>query len=68
MSSHHFPNSTSSRVIQPMLWGLVPSWHKGSVGDKAFETNNCRAESMLEKKMYKIPLQKGRRCVILADG
>ncbi|KAL4219058.1 hypothetical protein ACF0H5_021641 [Mactra antiquata] len=73
MSSKHVSDLgtdivSSTRVIQPMLWGLIPSWHKGTVGSKAYETNNCRAESMLEKMTYKVPLQKGRRCVILAEG
>ncbi|XP_053380265.1 abasic site processing protein HMCES-like [Mercenaria mercenaria] len=69
LSSDHFQDCGSSRrVIQPMRWGLIPSWHKGSAGDKSYETNNCRAESMLEKMTYKVPLQKGRRCVILAEG
>ena len=40
----------------------------GSISDKAYETNNCRAEGMLEKMTYKVPLQKGRRCVVLAEG
>lgn len=52
----------------PMLWGLIPSWHRGSIGEKSYETNNCRAEGMLEKKTYKVPLQKGHRCVVLAEG
>ncbi|XP_052228065.1 abasic site processing protein HMCES-like isoform X1 [Dreissena polymorpha] len=70
LSAQHFDagECSSPRVIQPMQWGLIPSWHKGTASEKAFETNNCRAESMLEKMTYKVPLQKGRRCVILADG
>ncbi|XP_048771936.2 abasic site processing protein HMCES-like [Ostrea edulis] len=59
---------SSERVIQPMQWGLVPSWHKGSPKKVSYETNNCRSESMMERPTYKTPLQKGRRCVVLADG
>ncbi|XP_021380240.1 embryonic stem cell-specific 5-hydroxymethylcytosine-binding protein-like isoform X2 [Mizuhopecten yessoensis] len=51
-----------------MMWGLVPSWHKGDPKKVSYETNNCRAEGMLEKRTYKVPLDKGRRCVVLADG
>lgn len=51
-----------------MKWGLTPSWHKGDPYKIPYETNNCRAEGMLEKRTYKVPLQKGYRCVILADG
>ncbi|XP_052787749.1 abasic site processing protein HMCES-like isoform X2 [Mya arenaria] len=70
LSSKHFPDGEceSPRVIQPMMWGLIPSWHKGQASDKVYETNNCRSEGMLEKATYKVPLQKGRRCVVLAEG
>ncbi|XP_062621741.1 abasic site processing protein HMCES-like [Saccostrea cucullata] len=73
ISSHHkfgFEEESipTERVIQPMQWGLVPSWHKGSPKKVSYETNNCRSESMLEKPTYKVPLQKGRRCVVVADG
>lgn len=59
---------STERVVQPMQWGLIPSWHKGSPKKVSYETNNCRSESMLEKPTYKVPLQRGRRCVVLADG
>ncbi|XP_059174038.1 abasic site processing protein HMCES-like [Physella acuta] len=72
LSSQHFDNSEisakSERVVLPMKWGLTPSWHKGDPYKIPYETNNCRAEGMLEKRTYKVPLQKGYRCVILADG
>lgn len=71
-SGHRFgfeeESISSERVIQPMQWGLVPSWHKGSPKKVSYETNNCRSESMMERPTYKTPLQKGRRCVVLADG
>ncbi len=51
-----------------MKWGLTPSWHKGDPYKVEYETNNCRAEGMLMKRTYKVPLEKGRRCVILAEG
>ncbi|XP_050407043.1 abasic site processing protein HMCES isoform X1 [Patella vulgata] len=72
LSRQHFPSAEFEdgveRVIQPMKWGLVPTWHKGDPYKLEYETNNCRAEGMLTKRTYKIPLEKGRRCVILADG
>ncbi|XP_076091682.1 abasic site processing protein HMCES-like isoform X1 [Mytilus galloprovincialis] len=71
ISSQHYQgelDTITERVIQPMRWGLVPSWHKGDPTNVGYETNNCRAEGMLEKKTYKVPLEKGRRCVVLADG
>ncbi|KAK7076846.1 hypothetical protein SK128_011556 [Halocaridina rubra] len=56
-------------VIQPMMWGLIPHFHKGSsaVGH-GFKTNNCRIEGIEEKKSYKPSLLKGQRCVVLCDG
>ncbi|KAK3513009.1 hypothetical protein QTP70_035184, partial [Hemibagrus guttatus] len=56
-------------VLATMRWGLVPAWFKESDPSKMqYSTSNCRSESLLEKKSYKDPLLKGRRCAILADG
>ncbi|KAL8562820.1 hypothetical protein ACOMHN_004512 [Nucella lapillus] len=71
LSSKHYPGELeafSERVVQPMKWGLVPSWHKGDPYRLEYETNNCRAEGMLTKRTYRTVLDKGRRCVVLADG
>ncbi|KAL3870523.1 hypothetical protein ACJMK2_038578, partial [Sinanodonta woodiana] len=71
ISSKHYEaelGEITPRIIQPMRWGLIPSWHKGAMAEKTYETNNCRAESMLQKQTYKVPLQKGQRCVVLSDG
>lgn len=71
ISSQHYRgelDSIAERVVQPMQWGLIPSWHKGDPRNIGYETNNCRSEGMLEKKTYKIPLEKGQRCVVLVDG
>ncbi|GFR78976.1 embryonic stem cell-specific 5-hydroxymethylcytosine-binding protein-like [Elysia marginata] len=62
------PSGVLDRVVMPMKWGLVPPWHHGDPFKVPYETNNCRAEGMLEKKTYKVPLARGNRCVILADG
>ncbi|XP_064649523.1 abasic site processing protein HMCES-like [Lineus longissimus] len=56
------------RVIQPMRWGLVPSWHKGELKSFDLKTSNCRSDNMLSSRVYKGPLEKGRRCVIVVDG
>lgn len=58
----------SEYVIQPMLWGLVPSWHKGDPKSVAYKMNNARSDGMLQKRSFKGPLDKGRRCVVLVDG
>ncbi len=58
----------SDYVIQPMHWGLVPSWHKGDPKSIAYKMNNARSDGMLERVSFKRPLEKGRRCVVLVDG
>ncbi|XP_023973062.1 abasic site processing protein HMCES [Physeter macrocephalus] len=60
---------SSERIIAPMRWGLVPSWFKEADPSKLqFHTSNCRSDTIMEKRSFKVPLGKGRRCVVLADG
>ena len=59
---------TSDYVIQPMYWGLVPSWHKGDPKSVGYMMNNARSDGMLQKRSFKGPLEKGRRCVVLVEG
>ena len=59
---------SSDYIIQPMLWGLVPSWHKGDPKAVAYKMNNARSDGMLQKRSFKGPLEKGRRCVVLVEG
>ena len=55
--------------VQPMLWGLVPFWHRGtSPTDHKLTTNNARLEGLKESKLYKPSLENDRRCVIVCDG
>lgn len=71
LSLKHFQKDAdaSERVLAAMRWGLVPSWFSQSDPSKMpFSTNNCRSDTMTEKAMYKAPLNKGKRCVVLADG
>ena len=56
------------RELQAMKWGLVPSWHRGDPASFGYKMNNARIESITEKKSFKGPLEKGRRCVVLAEG
>ncbi|XP_002125484.2 abasic site processing protein HMCES-like isoform X1 [Ciona intestinalis] len=59
----------NNRVIVGMRWGLVPNWFTGeNVNKMSFSMNNARSDTMLEKRSYNIPLRKGQRCVVLADG
>ena len=55
--------------VQPMLWGLVPFWHRGSSPtDHKLTTNNARLEGLAVSKLYKPSLENDRRCVIVCDG
>ena len=55
--------------FQPMQWGLVPAWHQGdNPKSVAYKMNNARSDGMLTKRSFKTPLEKGRRCVVIADG
>jgi putative SOS response-associated peptidase YedK len=53
------------RELEPMRWGLVPSWAKDvSVGNRMF---NARAESLAGKPAFRSALHR-RRCLIPASG
>ena len=55
----------AERHIQPLKWGLIPSWSKDeAIGQRMI---NARAETLAEKPSFKGLLNK-HRCVILADG
>ena len=57
------------RVLQPMKWGLVPSWRNaGQSKSHSPLLNNCRLEGMLEKPSFRSAVEKRRRCVVVADG
>ncbi|XP_055851623.1 abasic site processing protein HMCES [Episyrphus balteatus] len=72
VSGEHFRSTDEGdcpeRVIVPMMWGMIPFWHKGDYRKHGLTTNNCRLEHMLESKLYRGPFQKGQRCVILCEG
>jgi len=59
---------SSTRVLCSMRWALVPHYYKGNLNDFKPVLNNCRSETINEKPTFKVPLKKGRRCVVLAEG
>uniref|UniRef100_A0A1B6ICE6 Abasic site processing protein HMCES n=2 Tax=Homalodisca liturata TaxID=320908 RepID=A0A1B6ICE6_9HEMI len=61
-------NELSQRVIKPMMWGMIPTWHKGDYKSHGLTTNNCRIESLMESRLYGKPLRNGQRCVIGCQG
>lgn len=73
LSSQHFKDKVSEtpmpeRVLQPMRWGLIPSWYHGDPKEFSYNMSNARSDTLLDKKSFKTPLEKGKRCVILAEG
>uniref|UniRef100_A0A1I8PR83 Abasic site processing protein HMCES n=1 Tax=Stomoxys calcitrans TaxID=35570 RepID=A0A1I8PR83_STOCA len=74
VSKHHFyddevaKNMENSRVIVPMMWGMIPFWHKGDYRKHGLTTNNCRLEHMLDSKLYRGPFRRGQRCAIVCEG
>uniref|UniRef100_A0A8C6AKV5 Abasic site processing protein HMCES n=1 Tax=Monodon monoceros TaxID=40151 RepID=A0A8C6AKV5_MONMO len=71
LSRVHLEKGTDSieHIVAAMQWGLVPSWFKGADPSKLqFNTPSCCSDTIMEKRSFKVPLGKGRRCVVLADG
>lgn len=61
--------SEETFVVQPMMWGLVPFWHKGSSAkDHGLTTNNARLEGLKTSRLYKHALMHSKRCVVICDG
>ena len=58
-------NEESNIVVDPMQWGLVPSWSKDpSVGSKLI---NARSETITEKPSFRQSVP-SRRCIIPMSG
>jgi putative SOS response-associated peptidase YedK len=57
--------NTGENVVEPIRWGLVPSWAKEiRIGYKMI---NARYETLADKPAYRSAIKR-RRCLILADG
>lgn len=72
VSAAHFGKNRSinDRVIVPMVWGMIPYWHSRSVDHRkhGYRTINCRAETILQSRLYKRAFSSGKRCVVLCEG
>jgi putative SOS response-associated peptidase YedK len=70
-SFRHMPvlTQTSPNLLQPMIWGLIPSWVKSTeqANEMRALTLNARSESIFEKPSFRKPAQ-NQRCLIPADG
>ncbi|OON23767.1 hypothetical protein X801_00317, partial [Opisthorchis viverrini] len=62
-----FVGAESIVAIQPMYWGLVPSFAPKE-SSASFATSNARIESLLQKPTYGSSMRQGKRCVVLAQG
>ena len=57
--------ATTTRVLSPLRWGLVPSWAESpAIGDRMI---NARAETIATTNSYKTAFRK-RRCIVPADA
>jgi putative SOS response-associated peptidase YedK len=59
-------DNPQERKLDLMQWGLLPIWVKDK--KDSFRLINIRSETILEKATFKRLLQKGQRCLIMADG
>ena len=57
---------TGEREIRAMYWGLIPYWAE-EPKKLGVSTINAKAESLLEKPIWREPLER-RRCLVPADG
>ncbi|MCZ6834283.1 MAG: SOS response-associated peptidase [Planctomycetota bacterium] len=58
-------DTSGGRRLDPMHWGLIPSWAKDkSIGNRMI---NARGETLAEKPSFREAYRK-RRCLIPADG
>ncbi|CAH0760719.1 unnamed protein product [Diatraea saccharalis] len=58
----------TSRVLKPMMWGIIPPWQKSDYKNHNISTNNCRIENITNSKLYGPILKNGGRCVIVVEG
>lgn len=57
---------TGQRTIRAMYWGLIPHWAEDPK-KLGVSTINAKAESLMEKPIWREPLER-RRCLVPADG
>ncbi|XP_033232624.1 abasic site processing protein HMCES [Drosophila pseudoobscura] len=71
VSAAHFSDQEDqkcARIVMPMMWGMIPFWHKGDYRKHGLTTNNCRLEHLMDSKLYRGPFKRGQRCVVLCEG
>ncbi|CAH4034734.1 abasic site processing protein HMCES [Pieris brassicae] len=69
ISASKFKNAAqTSRIIKPMMWGIIPPWHKGDYKKHNLSTNNCRIENIKSSSLYNPIFRGGGRCIIVVEG
>lgn len=58
-------HETGERTLEPLRWGLSPSWKKDAKGDR--KPINCRSETVATRPSFRDAYQK-RRCILPVDG
>ena len=67
-ASNVCPQRREERVLQQMRWGFMPEYLRGALNEFPLVTNNARAESLVQKPLFRRPILSGHRCVVVADG
>jgi putative SOS response-associated peptidase YedK len=68
LSAHHSIESRGwRREVVLMRWGLIPAKTADPDAFKIFSTTNARAETILEKPIWKEPFQHSR-CLVPVSG
>ncbi|KAF8531689.1 hypothetical protein BDD12DRAFT_902822 [Trichophaea hybrida] len=61
--------STPRYIIQPMKWGLIPSWRKNAPDYSTVAKGiNCRDDSLAESQSMWSSIKHRKRCIIPAEG
>lgn len=66
--SGHQLGKTTERIIVPMIWGMIPPWHKGDYRTHGLTTHNIRDDNLFLSKLYLPVFKQSNRCVVLCDG
>jgi putative SOS response-associated peptidase YedK len=57
---------TKRRIIEKMVWGLIPRWAKDRGG--GYSTFNARCETVTTMASFKAPWREGKRCLVITEG
>lgn len=71
ISRHHLTEEKKDipkRSLMPMMWGIIPRWHRGDYKKHGFHTNNARLEGLMDNRLFRPALLDGNRCVVLCEG